>query len=121
MAKLLKWSALPLAALLLGACGGTQKPAKSDEQPLSGERGYRAAYAPRAAEVKEGLASGRCHVNSTCGELSFVDCGMAADGPAYYVRTSSHEVLEVCGGACMSGPRQDMCVACPPPEWTCGR
>src|SRR3712207_8223912 len=38
---------------------------------LAEGRAYRAAYAPRAAEVKEGLASGRCHVNSTCGELSF--------------------------------------------------
>ncbi len=114
-----KWLALPLTALLLGACGGTPKTG-TDEQPLSSERAYRVQYASRAAEVKEGLASGQCHVNSTCGELSFVDCGMAADGPAYYVNTKSNEVLEVCGGACMAGPREDFCVACPPPEWTCG-
>jgi hypothetical protein len=115
-----KWLALPLTALLLGACGGAQKPPQTEAQPLAGERAYRAAYAPRAAEVKEGLASGQCHVNSTCGELSFVDCGMAADGPAYYVNTASNQVLEVCGGACMAGPGRDVCVTCPPPEWTCG-
>lgn len=116
-----KWLTLPLTALLLGACGGPQKTAKTEEQqPLAEGRAYRAAYAARAADVKEGLASGQCHVNSTCGELTFVDCGMAADGPAYYVKTASNEVLEVCGGACMAGPGKEMCVACPPPEWTCG-
>jgi hypothetical protein len=62
-----KWMALPVAALLLGACGTAQKPA-TGEQPLSGERAYRAPYASRAAEVKEGLASGTCHVNRECGE-----------------------------------------------------
>ena len=114
-----KWMAVPLAALLLGACGSAQKPA-TEEQPLTGERAYRAQYASKASEVKEGLAGGQCHVNRECGELSFVDCGMAADGPAYYVSKTTGQVLEVCGGACMAGPRADFCVACPPPEWTCG-
>lgn len=115
-----KWTLLTLAPLLLGACGGTQKPG-TEEQPLSSsERAYRAQYSRLAAEVKEGLASGECRVDGTCGELSFINCRIEADGPGYYVNTASGEVLEVCGGACMMGPREDMCVACPPPEWTCG-
>jgi hypothetical protein len=43
-----------------------------------------------------------------------VDCKAAVDGPYYYVRRESLEVVSTCGGACMRG-----CTNCPPSDWTC--
>ena len=97
-----------LAALLLG-CGESQQ-----EQPA-----YREAYADDIDQVQEGLESGDCQVERTCGELAFVNCGQEVDGPAYYVNLKLSRVLEICGGACLGGPGVNGgCIAWPPPEWT---
>jgi hypothetical protein len=56
-----------------------------------------------------------CHLERTCGSLLGVDCNSASDGPYYYVRAGSLEVVSRCGGFCMGG----RCTDCPPKEWTC--
>jgi len=58
----------------------------------------------------------KCTLAQQCGELIFVDCNSAADGPAYYINQETSTLLATCGGACMRG-----CSRCPPPEWTCSR
>jgi hypothetical protein len=40
--------------------------------------------------------------------------------PPLTFKAAEAHALEVCGGACEFGPQEDRCVACPPPEWTCG-
>jgi hypothetical protein len=80
---------------------------------------------PRVAELmtKLGLAGPgqvgpkgevRCWLLEQCGDVASVDCGQAADGPAYYLELKASRLLATCGGACMAG-----CTNCPPPEWTC--
>ncbi|MCI0573073.1 MAG: hypothetical protein L0Y66_20190 [Myxococcaceae bacterium] len=110
-----------MGALLALGCGAHTTPPQEGAQPLGGaeDRSYRDAYGPYADEVREALASGRCKVDKKCGDLAFVNCGIEADGLGYYVDTRSGAVLEVCGGACWAR-REGFCVACPPPEWTCG-
>ena len=99
-------------------CGGKAATRPPDAAAAAEGREYRAGYASLVEDVKSGLSEGRCTVARTCGELQFVDCGQAADGPAYYVDSKSGAVLEVCGGGCF-GMRETTCKACPPPEWTC--
>jgi hypothetical protein len=71
---------------------------------------------PNAAGLA-GLAGGmKCKLAQQCGELIFVDCNSAADGPAYYIDQQVPKLLATCGGACMRG-----CTGCPPPEWKCVR
>lgn len=94
-----------LAAMLPG-CGDFEEPA------------YREAYRDDFKQVRKGLSRGECVVASSCGNLAYVDCGVEVDGASYYVDMVRGKVLEVCGGACMF-PREGLCVACPPPEWTC--
>ncbi len=66
--------------------------------------------------VQEGLASGWCKVEKTCGALSYVNCNVEADGPGYYGDLERGEVLEVCGGACLLFPGLNgQCVQCPLP------
>jgi hypothetical protein len=62
-----------------------------------------------------------CTWDRTCGDLAGVDCGMAVDGPYYYVEARTGDVVETCGGACMGGPRPEegLCGECPPRQWTC--
>ena len=69
------------------------------------------------AERLFGLAGEmKCKLAGECGELIYVDCNSAADGPAYYIDERASKLLATCGGACMHG-----CTNCPPPEWTCLR
>lgn len=114
--------ALGLVTALL-TLGCVEKARQVQEGTLSlgstEDRSYRDAYAPYAEEVREGLASGRCKKDRGCGTLAFINCGVEVDGPGYYVDTATGQVLEVCGGACRAR-REELCVACPPPEWTCG-
>lgn len=56
----------------------------------------------------------QCRFERACGELVGVDCNSAADGPYYYVRQGSLEVVSTCGGACRRG-----CTECPPKAWDC--
>ncbi len=55
-----------------------------------------------------------CKLIQKCGEMIYVDCNSAADGPAYYINQARAQLLATCGGACMRG-----CTNCPPKEWTC--
>ncbi len=55
-----------------------------------------------------------CKIAATCGDLVGVNCRAEVDGPYYYVRKGSGEIVSTCGGACMTG-----CTNCPPKEWTC--
>jgi hypothetical protein len=59
----------------------------------------------------------QCHLVAECGDLLAVDCNSAADGPLYYVNSSSLEKVSTCGGACM----KRNCTDCPPKEWTCAQ
>jgi hypothetical protein len=64
----------------------------------------------------------RCEAPVRCGDLYYVDCGAAIDGPSYYVARDG-SVKSSCGGSCWKPrtPEQvQMCAhLCPPPEWTC--
>ncbi len=111
---------LAAGALLLG-CGGKGNEPASDAEKAEAPS-YRENYSQYDELVREQLASGECKVDSTCGELAFINCHTEVDGPGYYIHSSMGGVLEVCGGACMAGPAQNgWCMACPPPEWTCTR
>jgi hypothetical protein len=55
-----------------------------------------------------------CKLVQQCGEMIYIDCNSAADGPAYYINQASAQLLATCGGACMRG-----CTNCPPKEWAC--
>ncbi len=65
-----------------------------------------------------------CGIARQCGALSLIDCNSAGDGPAYYVRTATLEIVMRCGGYCLA-PLEDLkgdqCSECPPKEWTCER
>ena len=88
---------------------------------MEGDFAYRVAYQETAKTLRSRLQDGSCRVHETCDGLTFLNCGMEFDGPAYYVDTATFAILEVCGGACMAGPGAEVCVACPPPEWSCGK
>jgi hypothetical protein len=111
---------LVAGALLLG-CGGKENEPTSGAEKTQ-DSPYRENYSQYDEQVREQLASGQCKVDSTCGELAYIDCRTEVDGPGYYIHSPTGRVLEVCGGACMLGPGQNgWCMACPPPEWTCER
>ncbi len=57
----------------------------------------------------------RCRLERACGGLWGIDCDAAVDGPYYYVKPDSLEVVSRCGGYCMGG----RCTNCPPKEWSC--
>lgn len=64
----------------------------------------------------------RCGIVSTCGDMTYIDCMSAADGPAYYVQGDDMDVMMTCGGACMMGAGEagsKQCEECPPKEWSC--
>lgn len=69
---------------------------------------------PELAEKIKRQFGERCKYERSCGDLIGVDCDAAVDGPYYYVRRDSLEVVSRCGGACMRG-----CTDCPPKAWTC--
>jgi hypothetical protein len=56
-----------------------------------------------------------CRLERSCGKLWGIDCMSASDGPYYYVKQESLDVISRCGGNCMAGH----CERCPPPAWTC--
>ncbi|HEY8963236.1 MAG TPA: hypothetical protein VIN59_02105, partial [Alphaproteobacteria bacterium] len=41
-----------------------------------------------------------CKVKKSCGDLDFIDCISAFDGPAYYVDRDSQRIVMTCGGSC---------------------
>ncbi len=64
-----------------------------------------------------------CKLEKQCGGLAYINCDSEMDGPAYYVKSDSLEVVMICGGACekpesMRTDGKD-CAQCPPKEWTC--
>lgn len=65
------------------------------------------------SKIKETFGE-NCVVQEKCGDMMYVDCNSAADGPAYYVRKGTLEILAKAGGFCM------MANSCsgPPTEWT---
>jgi hypothetical protein len=64
--------------------------------------------------IKEQFGS-TCKADKTCQGVLGIDCNAAVDGPYYYVKVGSLEVVSRCGGFCMGG----RCTNCPPKEWTC--
>jgi hypothetical protein len=70
-----------------------------------------------------------CKAPVVCGDLAYVDCDAAADGPAYYLRRGTGALISACGGSCMvlmerggaDTEQGKVCrTLCPPPGWTCG-
>ena len=57
-----------------------------------------------------------CTIKKTCGDLVSVDCGVASDGPFYYVDKTNNKIISNCGGFRMMGENTDVC---PPESWTC--
>jgi hypothetical protein len=120
--------ALALAAplLLLGACDRVDPsagPARVST-PAAGAGAYRTtalAGALPAADTEIGRLAGRCTKPLYCGRIGYVDCGSAADGPAYYFERESGKVLGYCGGYCMMDQKGQCRTSCPPKAWTCGR
>lgn len=130
--------ALALAAApFLGACSNSSAgkseppPGRVDHQPPADDTGAGFASppptdeepppAPPPVEVSPELAArikqtfgDECRHERSCGGMMGIDCKAAVDGPYYYVRSSTLEVVSVCGGACMRG-----CTNCPPRDWTC--
>jgi hypothetical protein len=86
-------------------------------QAMAGNEGS----APTAESIQSAFGE-RCHLVKQCGDLSYIDCGSMTDGPAYYVRTATLDVVMNCGGYCMA-PKEEMkdknCAQCPPEQWTC--
>jgi hypothetical protein len=68
--------------------------------------------APFVMKVKEKWPN--CDVDRVCGNLVYLDCGSAMDGPAYYINGKTFEVLSTCGGVCMN---PDEPCDCPPAAW----
>jgi hypothetical protein len=83
-------------------------PARPRPRPLTAEE--------LALMERLGLARGptACKVADSCGDLIYIDCNAAADGPAFYIDRKAAQLLSTCGGACMAG-----CKDCPPSAWTC--
>jgi hypothetical protein len=54
-----------------------------------------------------------CRFKAGCGELVVVDCGAVADGPLYFVRRDTLDIVLDCGGRCAAEP----CTECPPEDW----
>lgn len=127
---------LAVLVLAFAACSGSAapsqppraadpKPADADADAGGGFASIPEATAPRtqhSSEVTPELADRirstfgeRCRFERACGEHIGVDCDAAVDGPYYYVRRESLEVVSRCGGHCMSGT----CTDCPPRGWTC--
>ena len=65
----------------------------------------------------------KCQLAETCGDLAKIDCGASYDGPLYYVRVSTREIVSKCGGWCYTpeAASTGLCAdtVCPPAEWTC--
>lgn len=68
------------------------------------------AYADEA-QVKIKYGSD-CKIVRTCGDMMYVDCNAAADGPAYYL-DGNLDVIGTSGGLCMGGHCSGA-----PKEWT---
>ena len=61
-----------------------------------------------------------CEYVGQCGNLISVNCRAEVDGPFYYVNKKTGEILEYCGGYCMTDdPTGKYCQNCPPKEWNC--
>lgn len=124
-----------LSAPILAGCGGAGRPPADRPDPTapgpepegggfasppdpepSGKTQHSTEVTPElAAQIRRTFGE-RCRFERACGpELIGVDCDAAVDGPYYYVRRGSLEVVSRCGGFCMSGT----CTDCPPKGWTC--
>lgn len=100
------------------APAGSAPPSPSDPTATPRERPPAARLdrlpADVLARVKDRFGA-RCTAMHACGDLWGIDCDAAVDGPYYYVRAQTLEVVAKCGGYCMGG----RCTNCPPKEWTC--
>jgi hypothetical protein len=78
---------------------------------------------PPGSEIAQAVGGApQCSPVKTCGNLGYVDCQSAMDGPAYYFERATGKVVGYCGGFCWtpSEERRRQCRSrCPPPEWTC--
>lgn len=54
----------------------------------------------------------QCEIKDRCGDMVYVDCNAAVDGPAYYL-DKNLEVIGTSGGLCMGGNCSGA-----PKEWT---
>ena len=69
--------------------------------------------------TKIGTSARRCGIPRYCGQVGYVDCGSAKDGPAYYFAKDTGKILGFCGGYCMGDPNGNCEKTCPPPSWKC--
>jgi hypothetical protein len=95
-----------------------------DDRPPACDRagssdGCRPTMALPGPDTEIGRAAKSCSPPRYCGTLGYVDCGSAADGPAYYFQRNSGKIVGYCGGYCMADPKGTCAKTCPPPEWTC--
>lgn len=107
---------LSLAVLLTSAfacSGATSNPSPPAPEEAPPESQAEQAPPELASKIRSAFGE-QCRFERACGELVGVDCNSAADGPYYYVRQGSLEVVSTCGGACRRG-----CTECPPKAWDC--
>ena len=61
-----------------------------------------------------------CEYAGECGNIVAVNCRAEVDGPFLYVDKETEEVIEYCGGHCMTDdPTGKYCQNCPPKDWDC--
>lgn len=98
----------PFDASCPGACENEPKAWNQCMQVKS----YKGEPAGLISSAKVKLKYGsRCSIEQTCDEMFYVDCGAAADGPAYYL-DEYLSVIGTSGGLCMAGNCSG-----PPPQW----
>jgi hypothetical protein len=72
-------------------------------------------------DTEIGRLAGRCSAPLYCGDVGYLDCGAAVDGPAFYFNRRDGRVTGHCGGSCMTDSTGRCRRECPPPQWTCVR
>ena len=69
------------------------------------------------AVVLRRYGNGCLHDLEVCGEVIYLPCDAAVDGPAYYLRAADGSQISKCGGACWHphGDQIEVCrTLCPP-------
>ena len=73
---------------------------------------------PMTGKVNARFYGFECKNAGLCNDVTAIDCGAERDGPFYYVRSYSGEIISRCGGFCEASPGCGL-NNCPPKEWTC--
>ena len=86
---------LASAFCALAACGVQNDPNATPAAILDSDR------VSCGSNVCKPDPMGSCVLTQQKGNLQFVDCGQAHDGPAYFIEKVSGKIVTVCGGALM--------------------